>query len=62
MKLDEGQKKMLYIKPSLWKTEAKDFWRKKHNTILFNPFVALRFCLLIADEMKKVDQKYWDDY
>lgn len=62
MKLSESQKKTIYIKPTLWNTESKDFWRKNSMTILFNPFVALRFCLIIVDELKKAEQTYWDDY
>ena len=53
MKLDESQKRIVYIKPSLWGAEGKDFFRKNSITILFNPFVALRFCLSITEEMKK---------
>lgn len=49
MKLQQGQKKMVYIKPTSWKTFGKDYWKKNCYTILFNPFVALRFCLHIAD-------------
>lgn len=62
MKLGEGQKKTVYVKPSLWKTFGTDFWKKKCFTILFNPFVALRFCLMIADELDKMKQKFWDDF
>lgn len=62
MKLEEGQKKIAYIKPTMWKTFGLDFWKKSSLTILFNPFVALRFCICISDELKKVEQKYWDDF
>ena len=49
MKLEEGQKKIVYIKPSLWGAEGKDFFKKNCITILFNPFVALRFCISIME-------------
>lgn len=53
MKLEEGQKKIIYIKPTMWKTFGLDFWKKNSMTILFNPFVALRFCMCISEELKK---------
>ena len=49
MKLSQDQKKIIYIKPTAWKTFSKDFWKKNCFTILFNPFVALRFCLQISE-------------
>jgi hypothetical protein len=49
MKLEQGQKKLIYIKPTAWKTEPKDFWKKGKFTIIFNPFLALRFCLQISE-------------
>jgi hypothetical protein len=62
MKLEEGQKKIVYIKPTLWNTGSKDFFKKKCITILFNPLVALRFCISIVEEMDKSKSKFWDDF
>lgn len=62
MKLEQGQKKLIYIKPTAWKTEPKDFWKKGKFTIIFNPFLALRFCLQISEQLKKIGQVYWDDF
>lgn len=47
MKVEKGQRKMVYIKPITAKIPNQDFWKKSMSTILFNPFVALRFCLQI---------------
>lgn len=62
MKLDEGQKKIVYIKPSLWDTKPKDFFMKGCFTIFFNPFVALRGCISIMEELNKEKQHFWDDF
>ena len=62
MKLEEGQKKIVYVKPTLWNTKGKDFFRKNSLTILFNPMLALRFCISIVEEMNKMKQTHWDDF
>lgn len=62
MKLEEGQKKVVYIKPTLWNTTMKDYFRKTSSTIYFNPFVALRGCISIMEELNKVKQLLWDDF
>lgn len=62
MKLEEGQKKVVYVKPTTWKTEGKDYFKKNHLTMLFNPFVALRFCISIGEELNKSKQTHWDDF
>ena len=62
MRLSENQKKIVYIKPTTYKTYGKDFFKKGHLTLLFNPFVALRFCLSIAEQLEKSKQTHWDDF
>ena len=62
MKLSDSEKRHVFIKPTLWGTERKDFFRKNSLTILFNPFVALRFCISIVEELQKEQLTHWDDF
>ena len=53
MKITGEQRRLVHIKPALWGTSGTDFLRKDCSTILLNPILTLRLCILISEELRK---------
>ena len=46
----------------MWDTGKRDYFKKTSTTMYLNPFVALRSCISIMEQLNKVKQHFWDDF